>query len=102
MRKTTAPGGRAALPAPAREATAEGAAEAAGAVDGTSIEEKDGVLIFRPESGLVFFNVDHVCDTILERVGAEPRPPKAEVLDLSAAPRGTSKARSARSILQLS
>jgi sulfate permease, SulP family len=46
-----------------------------------------GVLIFRPESGLVYFNVDHVCKTILDRVGAEPAPPKFVVLDLSAAPR---------------
>jgi high affinity sulfate transporter 1 len=46
-----------------------------------------GVLIFRPESGLVYFNVDHVCETILDRVRAEPAPPKLVVLDLSAAPR---------------
>jgi MFS superfamily sulfate permease-like transporter len=46
-----------------------------------------GVLIFRPESGLVYFNVDHVCEAILKRVRAEPTPPKLVVLDLSAAPR---------------
>src|SRR5216110_2171977 len=46
-----------------------------------------GVLIFRPESGLVYFNVDNVCDSILSRVRAEPTPPKLVVLDLSAAPR---------------
>jgi sulfate permease, SulP family len=46
-----------------------------------------GVLIFRPESGLVYFNVDHVCRTILDRVNAEPTVPKLIVLDLSAAPR---------------
>ena len=46
-----------------------------------------GVLIFRPESGLVYFNVDHVCRTILDRVDAEPTLPKLIVLDLSAAPR---------------
>lgn len=46
-----------------------------------------GVLIFRPESGLVYFNVDHVCDAILSRVQAESTPPRAVVLDLSAAPR---------------
>ncbi|MFL6350374.1 MAG: SulP family inorganic anion transporter [Bryobacteraceae bacterium] len=45
------------------------------------------VLIFRPESGLVYFNVDNVCDSILSRVRAEPTPPKLVVLDLSAAPR---------------
>src|SRR5437870_8067624 len=46
-----------------------------------------GILIFRPESGLVYFNVDNVCDSILSRVRAEPTPPKLVVLDLSAAPR---------------
>jgi high affinity sulfate transporter 1 len=46
-----------------------------------------GVLIFRPESGLVYFNVDHACRTILDRVNAEPTLPKLIVLDLSAAPR---------------
>jgi MFS superfamily sulfate permease-like transporter len=45
-----------------------------------------GVLIFRPESGLVYFNMDHVRDTILDRVRAEALPPKLVVLDLSAAP----------------
>jgi high affinity sulfate transporter 1 len=44
------------------------------------------VMIFRPESALVYFNVDNVCDTILSRVHAEPTPPKLVVLDLSAAP----------------
>src|SRR5438445_996202 len=46
-----------------------------------------GALIFLPESGLVYFNVDHVCESILKRVHAEPTPPKLVVLDLSAAPR---------------
>ena len=46
-----------------------------------------GVLIFRPESGLVYFNADHVCKTILDRVSAEPALPKLVLLDLSAAPR---------------
>jgi MFS superfamily sulfate permease-like transporter len=50
-------------------------------------ESIPGLLIFRPESGLVFFNVDHVCETILDRVRAEPVPPKLVVLDLSAGPR---------------
>ena len=45
------------------------------------------VLIFRPESGLVYFNVGHVRDTIMDRVRAETAPPKLVVLDLSAAPR---------------
>jgi len=46
-----------------------------------------GVLIFRPESSLVYFNVDHVCETIRDRVRAERTPPTLMVLDLSAAPR---------------
>jgi sulfate permease, SulP family len=45
-----------------------------------------GVLIFRPESGLFYFNMDHVCETILDRVRAESMPPKLVVLDLSASP----------------
>ena len=45
-----------------------------------------GALIFRPESGLLYFNMDHVRDTITERVRAEATPPKLVVLDLSAAP----------------
>ena len=46
----------------------------------------DGVLIFRPESGLVYFNVDHVCESILKRVHAEPTPPTLVVLDCSRRP----------------
>ena len=44
-----------------------------------------GVLIVRPESGLLYFNMDHVRDTIAEQVQAESSP-KLVVLDLSAAP----------------
>src|SRR6266436_4122204 len=44
------------------------------------------VTIFRPESALIYFNVDNVCDAILSRVHAEVTPPKLVVLDLSAAP----------------
>jgi high affinity sulfate transporter 1 len=43
------------------------------------------VMIFRPESILVYFNVDNVYDAILSRVRVEPTPPKLLVLDLSAA-----------------
>lgn len=46
-----------------------------------------GVLIVRPESGLVYFNVEHVCDAVLAAVDAEPTPPRLVILDLSAAPR---------------
>jgi high affinity sulfate transporter 1 len=45
-----------------------------------------GVLIFRPESGLLYFNVDSVCDVIRDRVYAEAKPPQMVVIDLSAAP----------------
>lgn len=44
------------------------------------------VMIFRPESPLIYFNVDNVCDAILSRVRVEAMPPKLVVLDLSAAP----------------
>src|SRR5436189_3192716 len=46
-----------------------------------------GVLIFRPESGLVYFNIDHVCTAILGRVSAAPTLPRIVILDFSAAPR---------------
>jgi MFS superfamily sulfate permease-like transporter len=49
-------------------------------------ESIPGVLIFRPESGLVYFNVDHVRDLILDRTRASAVPPKLVVLDLSAVP----------------
>jgi MFS superfamily sulfate permease-like transporter len=45
-----------------------------------------GVLVFRPESSIIYFNMDHVRDTIIERVHAEATPPLLVVLDLSAAP----------------
>jgi MFS superfamily sulfate permease-like transporter len=44
------------------------------------------VMIFRPESALIYFNVDNVCDAILSRVRSEPTLPNLVVLDLSAAP----------------
>src|SRR5438045_1328003 len=46
-----------------------------------------GVMIFRPESGLLYFNMDHVRDSIVNRVRASPTRPKIVMLDLSAAPR---------------
>jgi MFS superfamily sulfate permease-like transporter len=45
-----------------------------------------GVLICRPESGLIYFNMDHVRDTIAGRVRAEAVTPLLVVLDLSASP----------------
>jgi len=47
----------------------------------------DSVMIFRPESGLVYFNVDHICETITNRIQAESISPRLVILDLSAAPR---------------
>jgi MFS superfamily sulfate permease-like transporter len=45
-----------------------------------------GVAIFRPESALVYFNVDHVRDLILSQSLAQTPKPSLVVLDLSAAP----------------
>ncbi len=45
-----------------------------------------GVLIFRPESSIVYFNADHVRDAVAERVRAEAPCPKLVLCDLSAAP----------------
>ena len=45
-----------------------------------------GMLIFRPEANLLYFNVDSVRDTIAGQASAEATPPKLVVLDLSAAP----------------
>src|SRR6516165_2845715 len=44
------------------------------------------VMIFRPESALIYFNIDNVCEAILSRVRIEAIAPKVVVLDLSAAP----------------
>lgn len=45
-----------------------------------------GVLIFRPEASLMYFNIEHVCDTVRDRIRAETTRPDLVVLDLSAAP----------------
>ncbi len=45
-----------------------------------------GVLIFRPEANLLYFNIDQVRDTIVDRVRAESPAAKVVILDLSAAP----------------
>src|SRR6266576_4395759 len=44
------------------------------------------VMILRPESAIVYFNVDNVCDAILSRVHVAAPPPQLVILDLSAAP----------------
>jgi high affinity sulfate transporter 1 len=45
-----------------------------------------GILIFRPEAGLFYFNISHVRDVILRSVAHQPDRPKAVVIDLSASP----------------
>jgi MFS superfamily sulfate permease-like transporter len=52
----------------------------------TSNELIPGMMIFRPEASLVYFNVDHVRDAVTDRVQAEATPPAMVVLDLSASP----------------
>ena len=44
------------------------------------------VAIFRPESGLVYFNIEHVRESILNAVHAQQPAPKLVILDLSASP----------------
>jgi high affinity sulfate transporter 1 len=48
-------------------------------------ERIPGILVVRPESGLFYFNVEHVRDAITERVRREVGPIELVVLDLSAA-----------------
>lgn len=51
----------------------------------TDNEQIPGVLIVRPEASLLYFNMDHVRDTIAERAKAGVPTTKRVVLDLSAA-----------------
>ncbi len=48
-------------------------------------ETVPGVAIFRPESSVVYFNVDHICDSIRNRVAAYGFDVRLVVIDLSAA-----------------
>lgn len=52
----------------------------------TDNEAIPGALIVRPEASLIYFNIDHVCDTILTRARTAVQKPDLVVLDLSAAP----------------
>ncbi len=45
-----------------------------------------GVFIFRPESNLIYFNVEYVREVIVNRARQQKPPPRLIVLDLSAAP----------------
>jgi MFS superfamily sulfate permease-like transporter len=47
-------------------------------------ESIPGVLIFRPEVSLLYFNVDHVCEIIMDRARGDA--PKLVILDLSSSP----------------
>lgn len=49
-------------------------------------EPVSGVLIFRPEASLVYFNADHVRDTVLSRVRSAEPPVRHVIGDLSASP----------------
>lgn len=49
-------------------------------------EQITGVLIFRPESSLLYFNADHVRDSVLARVRDASPPASHVIADLSASP----------------
>ena len=46
-----------------------------------------GMLIFRVESSLFYFNEEYVLKSVLEKVGSEPNPIQCVVCDLSTSPR---------------
>jgi len=50
-------------------------------------ERIPGVLAFRVESGIVYFNVDHILRVVLDRVEAEGKSLRLVVCDLSTSPR---------------
>jgi SulP family sulfate permease len=50
-------------------------------------ERIPGVLAFRVESGIVYFNVDHVLRLVLDRVEAEGKSLRLVICDLSTSPR---------------
>jgi MFS superfamily sulfate permease-like transporter len=49
-------------------------------------EQVPGVHIFRPESSLLYFNADHVRDTVMARVRGSRPPVRIVLCDLSASP----------------
>lgn len=49
-------------------------------------EPTPGALPFRVESGIVYFNAEHVFDSVLARVDASPEPIRLAVCDLSTSP----------------
>jgi MFS superfamily sulfate permease-like transporter len=50
-------------------------------------ETVPGVVIFRVEASLVYFNFGYIREAVLERVRSEPTPPALVLFDLSASPR---------------
>ena len=50
-------------------------------------EPVSGALIFRVESSLLYFNVDFVCDSVMNKVRSQVTQPQIVICDLSAAPR---------------
>jgi MFS superfamily sulfate permease-like transporter len=42
--------------------------------------------LFRVESGIVYFNVEHIADTVLDRVRSMSPPPRVVICDLSTSP----------------
>jgi high affinity sulfate transporter 1 len=46
-------------------------------------ERVPGVLIFRPEGSILYFNTEHITDTVQERLSAESPPVRLVVCDLS-------------------
>jgi high affinity sulfate transporter 1 len=49
-------------------------------------EAVPGILIVRPEASLLYFNVEHIRDRVMERVRAAVPAPRLVVLDLESAP----------------
>lgn len=49
-------------------------------------EPTPGVLLFRVEASLVYFNTEHVYDSVLARLDASPEPVRLVVWDLSTSP----------------
>jgi high affinity sulfate transporter 1 len=49
-------------------------------------EPVSGIVIFRPEGSLVYFNADHVRDTVIDRVQSTSPPARMVLCDLSASP----------------
>jgi MFS superfamily sulfate permease-like transporter len=49
-------------------------------------EKIPGVLAFRVESGILYFNTEHVFDTVIARIEAEGDPAKLVIWDLSTSP----------------